>query len=151
MPNWKTAESYQRLLAAMVASQDLKLNFKQIAKYYGEGTTYNSIEGRFRIIKEDAKKLKAEAGGGGTPNTTPVKKEKVLSGRVVKNSGTRKVAAVKIEDAEVLGMDGSAEIGEGDAIKRFKEEVISSGDRLGYDGEEAVAAWDAGFMGQSLI
>ena len=67
MPIWKTAESYQRLLAAMVASQDLKvrsstsnltlilhiyaivphssdnlliisqLNFRQIAKYYGEG------------------------------------------------------------------------------------------------------------------
>lgn len=41
-----------------------KLNYKKIADYYGEGATYDAIEGRFRIIRKDAEKLKAELDNG---------------------------------------------------------------------------------------
>jgi len=34
-------------------------NYRLIAKYYGKGTTYDSIEGRFRHIKRQAEGLKA--------------------------------------------------------------------------------------------
>lgn len=34
---------------------------------YGEGATYDSIEGRFRIIKKEAAKLKEEIENGSRP------------------------------------------------------------------------------------
>ncbi|CAF9927663.1 MAG: hypothetical protein HETSPECPRED_006641 [Heterodermia speciosa] len=187
MPNWKTAESYQRLLAAMVASQDLKLNFRQIAKYYGEGTTYNSIEGRFRIIKEQAKVLKAavdndepspaisydNSGNGsestptkarGTKNTPTPKKDRVLSGRVGKNSTPSKAPKLTSRESgevlEMLGMDGTIEVNNGNSTTGVKEELVSSGTSSYYSGEEVVSdvvalsmdlAWDAGFLGEQLI
>ena len=71
------------------------------------GATYDSIEGRFRIIKKEAASLKAEIDNGARPeaptrgavsmNTTPKKpksasntpkKVKVVGGRVDKNKGT---------------------------------------------------------------
>ena len=60
---------------------------------YGEGATYDSIEGRFRIIKKDAAKMKAEAVAGGAvvgrkgraPKTVKKKVQQgVLTGRVTK-------------------------------------------------------------------
>ncbi|KAK7555378.1 hypothetical protein IWX91DRAFT_121887 [Phyllosticta citricarpa] len=59
--DWKTPESYRRLLAAMCAAQDGTIDFKKVAYYYGQGATYDSIEGRFRHAKKEAKKLQSEA------------------------------------------------------------------------------------------
>lgn len=64
------------------------------------GATYDSIEGRFRIIKKEATALKAEIDNGDRPEpaartprrnkstlSTP-KKEKIIGGRVDKSAGT---------------------------------------------------------------
>lgn len=98
--NWKDPEAFTRLLAAMVAAQDMKLDYKKIATMYGNGATYDSIEGRFRIIKKEATALKAEIDNGDRPEpaartprrnkptlSTP-KKEKIIGGRVNKSAGT---------------------------------------------------------------
>ena len=168
-----------------------QLNYRQIAKYYGEGplpppspshptasnrsptgTTYNSIEGRFRIIKEQAKVLKAESDGKratttSTNSTSTPKKDKVLSGRVQKNGTPSKPSKTSsnTRDADealaLFGTDGTAEIPDGgNRIIGVKEEVVSSGTSSYYSGEEAVSgaasmgmdlAWDDGFLGQQLI
>ena len=71
------------------------------------GATYDSIEGRFRIIKKEAAALKAEIDNGDRPeapirgassaNSTPrknkssisiPKKEKTIGGRIYKSNGT---------------------------------------------------------------
>ncbi|KAI9873941.1 MAG: hypothetical protein M1830_008064 [Pleopsidium flavum] len=63
--DWKSKESFTRLLAAWWASsEDHKPNYKKIATLFGESTTYDSIEGRFRIIKKEAALLKAELESG---------------------------------------------------------------------------------------
>lgn len=106
--NWKDPDAFPRLLAAMVAAQDMKLDYRKIATMYGNGATYDSIEGRFRIIKKDAAALKAEVDNGDRPEasrrgavsvnaitpkktkstiSTP-KKEKTLGGRVNKSNAT---------------------------------------------------------------
>lgn len=76
---------------------------------YGQGATYDSIEGRFRIIRKEAAAMKAEiesgarpaaparnsnANTGGSGPTTPkkpktaVKKEKTITGRVTKSNAS---------------------------------------------------------------
>ena len=68
------------------------------------GATYDSIEGRFRIIKKEAAAMKAEIdsgqrseapprGANATPKkskstATPPKKERTIGGRVGKGTGT---------------------------------------------------------------
>ncbi|KAL2041775.1 hypothetical protein N7G274_005559 [Stereocaulon virgatum] len=105
--NWKEADAFTRLLAAMVAAQDMKLDYRKIATMYGKGATYDSIEGRFRIIKKEAAVLKSEIDTGARPeapargkdpnsttstpkkpkNTTSTpKKDKTVSGRVSKST-----------------------------------------------------------------
>ncbi|KAI9652400.1 MAG: hypothetical protein M1831_006809 [Alyxoria varia] len=106
--DWKSPESYSRLLAAMVAAQDMKLNYKKIADMFGEGATYDAIEGRFRIIKREAQKLKGEIdegrrelapNRGGKAQVTPRKPrtpqtnrvldhDAVLDGRVTKSTNS---------------------------------------------------------------
>ena len=62
--NWKAPETYQRLLAAMHAASPQKAqNYARIAALFGDGATYDAIEGRFRIIKRDAARLEAEMDG----------------------------------------------------------------------------------------
>lgn len=41
-----------------------QLNYKKIADMYGEGATYDAIEGRFRGIRKEAEKLKVEIESG---------------------------------------------------------------------------------------
>ncbi|KAL8847532.1 MAG: hypothetical protein Q9221_007432 [Calogaya cf. arnoldii] len=65
--NWNDPKAFKRLLAAMVAAQDMKLDYRKIASMYGEGATYDAIEGRFRIIKKEAAKLLAEIENGQRP------------------------------------------------------------------------------------
>ncbi|KAI4105912.1 MAG: hypothetical protein LQ339_003230 [Xanthoria mediterranea] len=69
--NWKDPKAFERLLAAMVAAQEMKLDYRKIASMYGEGATYDAIEGRFRIIKKEAAKLLAEIESGQRPAAPP--------------------------------------------------------------------------------
>lgn len=69
--NWKDPKAFERLLAAMVAAQEMKLDYRKIATMYGEGATYDAIEGRFRIIKREAAKLLAEVESGARPAALP--------------------------------------------------------------------------------
>ncbi|KAA8894507.1 hypothetical protein FN846DRAFT_762536, partial [Sphaerosporella brunnea] len=67
-----SAEKYQRLLAATVAAHpELKLNYNKIAAMFGEGTTYDSIETRYRQVKKQAKELQAEIESGIRPAEAP--------------------------------------------------------------------------------
>jgi hypothetical protein len=61
--NWKDLDAFTRLVA-MVAAQDMKLDYRKIATMYGNGATYDSIERRFRIIKKEAAVLKSEIDTG---------------------------------------------------------------------------------------
>lgn len=59
--------SYRSRSTSVPAGNELthiKLNYKRIADYYGDGATYDAIEGRFRLIKKQAAKLKDEVEGG---------------------------------------------------------------------------------------
>ncbi|KAL9024372.1 MAG: hypothetical protein Q9196_006567 [Gyalolechia fulgens] len=48
-----------------------QLDYRKIATMYGEGATYDAIEGRFRIIKREAAKLLAEVESGARPAAPP--------------------------------------------------------------------------------
>ncbi|KUJ17356.1 uncharacterized protein LY89DRAFT_583877 [Mollisia scopiformis] len=65
MPNWKTYESSVRLLSAIVAAHPgLKLNYDDIGKIYGGGTTYKAVWGRMKVINDNAKALRAAFDAG---------------------------------------------------------------------------------------
>jgi len=87
----------------------LQLDYRKIATMYGNGATYDSIEGRFRIIKKEAAQLKSEIDSGARPeapmrganpsatstpkkpkttNTTPKKVDKTFGGRVNKSANS---------------------------------------------------------------
>ena len=86
-----------------------QLDYRKIATMYGQGATYDSIEGRFRIIRKEAAAMKAEiesgarptapprnanASTGGSGPTTPkksktaIKKDKTITGRVTKSNAS---------------------------------------------------------------
>ncbi|KAL8676940.1 MAG: hypothetical protein Q9186_006595 [Xanthomendoza sp. 1 TL-2023] len=69
--NWKDHKAFERLLAAMVAAQEMKLDYRRIATMYGQDATYDSIEGRFRIIKKQAQTLLSEITSGQRPSAPP--------------------------------------------------------------------------------
>ncbi|KAL8806889.1 MAG: hypothetical protein Q9182_001018 [Xanthomendoza sp. 2 TL-2023] len=69
--NWKDPKAFERLLAAMVAAQEMKLDYRKIATMYGQGATYDAVEGRFRIIKKEAEKLLKEIANGERPEAPP--------------------------------------------------------------------------------
>ncbi|KAI9835953.1 MAG: hypothetical protein M1837_003565 [Sclerophora amabilis] len=84
--DWGHIDSWKRLAAATWAASPQNHNYRAIATYFGRDATYDSIEGRFRIIKKEAKKLQEEIESGerpeapvrgsntNTPKTTPKKK-----------------------------------------------------------------------------
>ncbi|KAI9784682.1 MAG: hypothetical protein M1816_000747 [Peltula sp. TS41687] len=69
--DWNTKESYQRLLAAVHAASPQTHNYRLIATMFGQGATYDAIEGRFRKIKADAMVLKKEVESGERPEAPP--------------------------------------------------------------------------------
>ncbi|KAL8921999.1 MAG: hypothetical protein Q9208_005453 [Pyrenodesmia sp. 3 TL-2023] len=137
--NWKDPEAFQRLLAAMVAAQDLKGRFRVIKRKAAElvaevesgsrppapprGGTSSSTSFATTDHESTPKKAKAATKPRPSNNTTPraAKKEKVLSGRVTKQGSPSKkeknvVKGIKEEMAssegstyEDLGMEVDAE------------------------------------------
>ncbi|MCJ1450348.1 hypothetical protein MMC28_000679 [Mycoblastus sanguinarius] len=173
--NWKDPDAFTRLLAAMVAAQDMKLDYRKIASMYGNGmhpplppsstppipppisspnppsnpptptgATYDSIEGRFRIIRKEAAVLKSEVDSGARPAATPKKpktttttttpkKDKTLGGRVGKpTNGT------------------PTKKGGGNVIKGVKEEPGSSASSFFSVGEGAGEGGD-GQWGEGMM
>ncbi|KAL2852504.1 hypothetical protein BJY01DRAFT_244502 [Aspergillus pseudoustus] len=62
MVTWKSAENQQRLVATIFAAHPgLKLDYFAMAAMFGEGATYDSIEGQCRKYKRQAEELKVEA------------------------------------------------------------------------------------------
>ncbi|RHZ65663.1 uncharacterized protein CDV56_107548 [Aspergillus thermomutatus] len=62
MVNWKANESTERLIAVLVAAHPgLKLEYQAMATLFGQGATYDAIEGRFRRYRKMADEIKAEA------------------------------------------------------------------------------------------
>ncbi|KAK5129529.1 hypothetical protein LTR08_003188 [Meristemomyces frigidus] len=111
--NWDSSETWERMVAAIVAS-GVKLDLKSVAAYYG--TTYDTLENRFRKIKKVAATLKAEVDGGErgevatrpksnprTPRKAKTSKKDALTtvahGRVTKASPNKK-SIVKQEQVE---------------------------------------------------
>jgi hypothetical protein len=46
-----------------------QVDYKRVAHFFGQGATYDAIEGRFRKAKKDAHALAAEAAGRPEPKT----------------------------------------------------------------------------------
>ncbi|KAI9856887.1 MAG: hypothetical protein M1813_008724 [Trichoglossum hirsutum] len=97
MVNWTVKESYTRLLAAIYAAHpSVRFNFNEIARFYGEGATYDAIEGRFRAIKKEATSLREVAASDPDPATNKRKKrassqsQSVLTGRITKRGSRGK-------------------------------------------------------------
>ncbi|EAW08474.1 uncharacterized protein ACLA_032090 [Aspergillus clavatus NRRL 1] len=62
MVNWKTTESTDRLIAALIAANPgLKLEYQAMATLFGQGATYDAIEGRFRRYRKMADELRSSA------------------------------------------------------------------------------------------
>ncbi|PLB45244.1 hypothetical protein P170DRAFT_277704 [Aspergillus steynii IBT 23096] len=62
MVNWKNMESTDRLFGALIAAHPgIKLDYQGMATYFGQGATYDAIEGRFRRYRKMADELKTEA------------------------------------------------------------------------------------------
>ena len=62
MPKWKDWNVTEKLMAAIIASSNGQLDYAEIAGYYGEGTTYSSIENRLRGPRRTANELRIAAG-----------------------------------------------------------------------------------------
>ncbi|KAK1761030.1 hypothetical protein QBC47DRAFT_428379 [Echria macrotheca] len=57
--NFRSYEAQSRLLAALIATQDnLRIDYKMVAKYFGGKTSESAIEHRFRPLKAAAKELR---------------------------------------------------------------------------------------------
>ncbi|KAJ4333202.1 hypothetical protein N0V95_009483 [Ascochyta clinopodiicola] len=90
---WKQLDAKDRLLAAVIAAS-ANLNMNEVARLFGQGATYDAVEGQLRKAKKLAAELKADAKGRPGP-VTPSRSKKyktiqspaktpVKSGRVVK-------------------------------------------------------------------
>ncbi|KAI5364943.1 hypothetical protein Slin15195_G044810 [Septoria linicola] len=69
--DWNSQETWQRVVAAIIAT-GVKIDYKQVALHFG--TTYDTIENRFRKIKKEAIVLKEEVETGERGQSTPVRK-----------------------------------------------------------------------------
>jgi len=68
---WNSA-NYVKLLAAVLAAHpELKPKYAQIAVFFGEGTTYDAIEGCMRPIRRRAQALREEVEGGDRADIPP--------------------------------------------------------------------------------
>ncbi|PTU23480.1 hypothetical protein P175DRAFT_0430663 [Aspergillus ochraceoroseus IBT 24754] len=66
MVNWKASENIDRLIAVLIAAHpNFKLEYQAMATLFGQGATYDAIEGRFRKYRKMADELKAEAASRG--------------------------------------------------------------------------------------
>ncbi|KAF2087544.1 hypothetical protein K490DRAFT_65374 [Saccharata proteae CBS 121410] len=135
--DWKSQESYQRLLGALVAASDHNIDYRKVAYFFGQGATYDAIEGRFRIAKKTAEALQHEATSSGramptstrrksvttprkprAPKTLVDSQDGVIGGRVSKPASPRKKKpaatekAIKNEPQTPTSLDDDAAVGQ---------------------------------------
>lgn len=133
---------------------------------YGEGATYDSIEGRFRIIKKEASQLQTEIDSGLRPEApirgnascptnanvgvrkprTPKKDNHpgsqnggVFNGRITKStnsSPTKKRTAAQIKK-ELLEGSSASSLSCGDTGGIGDENILNSVESFGYDSQTA--------------
>ncbi|KAF2208432.1 hypothetical protein CERZMDRAFT_101499 [Cercospora zeae-maydis SCOH1-5] len=128
--NWDSQETWQRVVAAILAT-GIKIDYKQVALHFG--TTYDTIENRFRKIKKEAAVLKAEAENGergeiaaarksaaSTPKKTPRNTPKtdvlstVANGRVAKTPTPKgRQNGIKLEAIEASFADAPSDFDDG--------------------------------------
>ncbi|KAI0205416.1 hypothetical protein F4808DRAFT_284034 [Astrocystis sublimbata] len=72
--NFKTYEASTRLLAAVIATSNVKLDYNEIAKHVGRGVGVDAINHRFRPIKKLAQMQAACVKEGGDPGLLPTEK-----------------------------------------------------------------------------
>lgn len=99
----------RRLLTAVIAAHDVKLNYKEIAKYFGESTP-DGIQWQFRQIKRDAEAMKQGKGpADNTPVATPKssRKRSAASAPSTGKSTAKKARgnAVKPIENQVINLD----------------------------------------------
>lgn len=97
---------------------------------YGNGATYDSIEGRFRIIKKEAAQLKSEIDSGTRPeapmrgaSTTTPKKSRTTNTNSTPKKGNDKVLGGRVNKST---NSSPAKTGAGNVVKGVKEEPESS-------------------------
>ncbi|KAJ8110667.1 hypothetical protein ONZ43_g5816 [Nemania bipapillata] len=72
--NFKTYEASTRLLAAVIATNNIKLDYAELARHVGGEATKDSINHRFRPIKQLAKMQAACVQKGQDPGELPADK-----------------------------------------------------------------------------
>ncbi|KAH9901990.1 hypothetical protein F4778DRAFT_135603 [Xylariomycetidae sp. FL2044] len=75
--NFKTYEASTRLLAAVIATTNVKLDFKALAAHVGGGTTEYGLQHRLRPIKQLAKMQAVSVKKGEDPGELPVEKGEI--------------------------------------------------------------------------
>jgi hypothetical protein len=108
-----------------------QLDYRKIATMYGNGATYDSIEGRFRIIKKEAAQLKSEIDSGARPEA-PIRGATASGTSTPKKARTSPKKTDK-QDKTIAGRVNKSANGTptkkgagGNAVKGIKEEVESS-------------------------
>ncbi|KAK3117535.1 hypothetical protein LTR53_000961 [Teratosphaeriaceae sp. CCFEE 6253] len=143
--NWDSAETWQRIVASIVAS-GVKLDIAKMARYYG--TTYDTLENRFRQsgqIKKLAAVMKEEVDGGErgeiksnrsapvTPRKIKTPKKDALSnvanGRVAKSSPSKRAVKKQelIETRASSFMEGMGK----ESFQHDEDFAFTGGDFLG--------------------
>ncbi|KAL2290460.1 hypothetical protein FJTKL_15555 [Diaporthe vaccinii] len=113
--NFKTEESQRRLLTSVIAAHpELKLNFKEIAAYFGDSTP-DGIQWQFRDIKKKAEAMRQGKGGAAvTASSAPVtpkagRKRAATSapstGRSTASKKARGSVAKAVQPTNVINLD----------------------------------------------
>ncbi|GIZ47911.1 hypothetical protein CKM354_001098800 [Cercospora kikuchii] len=96
--NWDSQETWQRVVAAIIAT-GVKIDYKQVALHFG--TTYDTIENRFRKIKKEAAVLKAEVESGERGEITPARKSAASSPKKTPRNTPRKDALANVTNGRI--------------------------------------------------
>ncbi|KAF1938266.1 hypothetical protein EJ02DRAFT_354917 [Clathrospora elynae] len=105
--NWQSKEVIDRLMAAVIASFDNKINYTRIARLYGDSVNYDAIKNFMRIPKKIALQLKAEdesrsVSSPAKPRTKKGGDASLTKGAVQTGRVTKKKAAAPNIKSEVV-------------------------------------------------
>ncbi|PSN59814.1 hypothetical protein BS50DRAFT_656421 [Corynespora cassiicola Philippines] len=133
--NWQDKETNDRLLAAIIAANDMSINCKEVARYFGPDATYNAIENFLRKPKKLAQQLKKEASAAGFsgPAKSPVRPRNPSTPNTPKSAaGTPAKAKSTLSKKGTAGGGGvmSGRVGKAGSKKsttKIKEEIKDEG------------------------
>ncbi|KAH6622043.1 hypothetical protein C7974DRAFT_397562 [Boeremia exigua] len=105
---WKAPETKDRLIAALIAASP-NINMNEIARMFGQGATYDAVEGQLRKAKILAKELTEEAKDRPAPakalsrmKSTASVKSPVNGARVTKAKKPTKIKAEESVERRML-------------------------------------------------